>query len=274
MEASLFIGESTKNLILQELSNQWPLNLKKIYSIVRHSSKKALSYQAVYKAVKELQEEGILSKQEKKYLISPLWVEKSGEFIDKLAEAYRKNDLTKGKKIQELNFNSLSEAWDFLMSKLNTDFFGESNEAFVQIRRFFIYPLSKEDITRIKEFTSKKKLYIICRANSAIDKMAASFLTSLGAQVITGLECSRPTNILVYGDCVINTFVLKENERAKLTDYYKGTKDMNIAKTNIFKSFGSIFFKKMKVKLIINRDPYVLNDVIEQTKAILSKAPY
>ncbi|MFH1182575.1 MAG: hypothetical protein V1702_06460, partial [Candidatus Woesearchaeota archaeon] len=181
MELPLLLsGETTRNIILRILANEWPLSMKKIYFGVKKASGKAMTYQAVYKSVKELLAGGILSRQENGYMISPLWVEKSGEFIGKLAEAYEKGDLGSVRRIQEFNFNSLNEAWDFFLSKLNTDFFGESKEAYFQLRRFFLLPISKEDIAIMKAFGSRKKVYILCRGNSVVDKMAASFLTSLG----------------------------------------------------------------------------------------------
>ncbi|MFH1181914.1 MAG: hypothetical protein V1702_03065, partial [Candidatus Woesearchaeota archaeon] len=140
--------------------------------------------------------------------------------------------------------------------------------------RFFLLPISKEDIAIMKAFGSRKKVYILCRGNSVVDKMAASFLTSLGAHVITGIECALPTNTFINGDCVVNFYVIGEKERAELSSYYNGIKDMKTSKNSIFRSFGSILFKKMKVKLIINRDPGVLSDVLEQTRGILFKMPY
>jgi hypothetical protein len=272
MEIShLLAGGATKSIILNSLSEQWPLSLKKIFHAVKKVSIKSMTYQAVYKSVKELLDDGVLSRQENEYLISPIWVEKSSEFINRLAEAYEKNNLAKSRRIQELNFSSLSEAWDFVLSRLNTDFFGESKEAYLQFRRFFFFPLSKEDISKLKEFASKKKVYVMCRQNSVIDRMAAGFLSSIGAKAITGIECARPTNVLVNGNCVINFYILSDSERPGLSAYYNGTKDMkNINLLNL-ESFGNIFFKKIKVRLIINRDPGVLSDVLEQTKLILSK---
>ncbi len=268
---ALLNGKTTKSAILRVLAADWPLSLKKIYFSLKKESNRTMTYQAVYKAVKELLGEGVLSRQGNQYLISPVFVEKSAEFIGKLAEAYEKNGLGGVGKLQELNFSSLNEAWDFLLSKLNTNFFGESKEAYIQLRRFFVFPLSKEDINRLKEFGLKKKVYVMCRGKSVVDKMAAGFLTSLGAHVITGIECARPTNVFVNGNCVISIYVLGKKERAELSNQYMAA---NSSETNRFKSLSDVFFKRVRVKFVINRDPEVLSDVLEQTKAILSKRPY
>ncbi|MBI2141739.1 hypothetical protein HYU16_04945 [Candidatus Woesearchaeota archaeon] len=271
-EANLFGGrETTKEVILQILAESWPLTVRKIYSEVKNKSGKIVTYQAVYKSVKELLSGGVLSRQENGYLISPVWLEKTGEFVSKLSVAYGENGLGVKRKIQELNFASWSEGWDFLFSKINTAFFGESKEAYIQIRRFFWMPISKDDINKLKAFASKIKVHIMCRGNSPMDKMVARFLTSLGAHVYTGVECAHPTSVFVYGGSVISFYVVGERERATLSEYYNQTKDMMPPKSGVFSSFNNLLFKELKLKLVINRDPDVLSDVIEQTKAILKK---
>ena len=266
--------ETTKSVILRILTAEWPLSIKKIYFSVLRGHNRSVTYQAVYKSIKELLAEGVLSRQEEGYMISPLWIEKASEFIGKLAEAYEKTGVGTSRKIQELNFSSWSEAWDFLLSKMSTNFFGESKEAYVQLRRFFLIPISRDDLDRLKTFFSIKGVYIMCRANSTVDKMAAHYLSSMGAHVITGVECARPTSVIVYGNCIVSIYVTGEKDRMKLAEYYKKTKDMKSPKPNLFESFSNLLYSRMRVKLIINRDPEVLSDVLEQTKAILSKRPY
>lgn len=268
---ALLNGRTTKSAILGILAAEWPLSMKKIYFCLKKESGREMTYQAVYKAVRELLGEGALFRQGNQYMISPVWVEKSAAFIENLAEAYEKKDLGGFRRLQELDFGSLTEAWDFIISKLNTGFFGESREAYVQLRRFFLLPLSKEDINGLKEFASKKKVYVMCRGSSVIDKMAAGFLTSLGAHVLTGIECARPTNVFVNGNCVISIYVLGKKERVELSNCYRAASS---SETSLFKSFSDVFFKKVKIRLVINRDPEVLSDVLEQTKAILSKRSY
>ncbi len=263
--------DATKSIIMEVLSAEWPLSIKKIYFHVKKKQNKSLTYQAVYKSIKEFLAEGVLSRNENGYMISPLWIEKANDYISKLAGDYEKKGLSNMRKIQEFNFNSWDDVWSFLLSKLTTGFFGESKEAYIQVRRFFFMPVSKEDVTILKNFMSEKKVHIMCRANSPIDKMVAQFLTSLGAHVTTGVECARPTSVIIYGDCVISLYTFGERERSKLSEYYNNTKEMKAPHARIFESFNNLFFKGMKIKLIINRDKDVVNDVIEQTRGILSK---
>jgi hypothetical protein len=260
-------SNTTKNAILRILSEEWPLTMKKIHSRIKRG--KAMTYQAVYKALRELLSIGVLAREGNQYMISPSWVEQSAMFFEKLAGEYEK-DYSGSRRLQELNFNSLNEAWEFLLSKLNTDFFGESGEAYLQLRRFFLIPLSKEDIARLKDFASRKKVYVLCRNRTIIDKIAGNFLGSLGAKVFLGVPCANPTNVFVNGNCVVSIYVIGEKERRELSDKYLAA---NSSEASRLKFFTDIFMKRVTVKLVINRDPGVLSDVIEQTRAILSRQP-
>ncbi|MBI2143517.1 hypothetical protein HYU17_00005, partial [Candidatus Woesearchaeota archaeon] len=194
MDITLVGGkETTKRIILDTLVAEWPLSIKQIFFSVRKNTFKSLTYQAVYKSVKELLDGGVLSRQGKGYVISPAWIQKSSDFMNKVSESYEKKGFGSARRIQELGFNSWSDAWDFILSKLDSGFFGESKQAYAQIRRFFLVPVSKDDIGCLKRFFSRKEVYILCNGNSVIDKIAAGFLSSLGAHVRTGIECARPT---------------------------------------------------------------------------------
>ncbi len=268
MESVHLIAKShtTKGIILTALASEWPLSVRKLYFEIKKNTGKSLTYQAVYKSVNEMLNDGVLSKQDNEYMISPAWVQGTGEFVNKLAETYELKGIGTARKLQELNFNSWGDAWDFLLSKLNSGFFGESSEAYVQIRRFFLAPISKEHINLLKGFFSRKKVHIMCRNSSLIDKMAARFLSSIGAHVITGIECARPTSVMVYGNSVVNIYVTREQERTQLNNYYLKAKGVTGAKASLFDPY-----MRVRVKLVVSRDPGILSDVIEQTKAILSR---
>ena len=269
MDALSFLGsQNTKASILSILADEWPLSTKQIHRALKSRSNKVMTYHAVYKSLNELLSAKVLEKRGSQFLISPAWVEKSSLFIEKLAGEYEKGDMTGFRRLQELEFGSLSEAWDFVISKLNTDFFGESAEAYVQLRRFFLMPISRSDIDSLKQFASKKKVTVMCYNNTVIDKIAANFISSLGAKVILGVDCAVPTNVFVNGNCVVSIYIIGERERAELSRSYYSAKSSEKSR---FRTFTNMFTRKVKIRFVINRNPDVLSDVLEQTKKILPK---
>ena len=77
-------SDSSKDLILRILSEEWPLSAKEIFSKVSKISSKDISYQAIHKTLNSLVEENIVQKVEGKYLLSLSWVCDTKEMLAKL----------------------------------------------------------------------------------------------------------------------------------------------------------------------------------------------
>ena len=77
----------SKELIVLILSEDWPLNLKKIHSNLKRSGKN-ISYQAVHKTVKCLLGAGILKKIGLEYRLSTAWLQKMELFCNDINNRY------------------------------------------------------------------------------------------------------------------------------------------------------------------------------------------
>jgi hypothetical protein len=76
--------------VIEVLGKEWPLNLKQIhFELTKHEEMKC-SYQAVHKALSKLVEEGILTKDNKKYALDIDWVKKVSQFGRQTEQAYTK----------------------------------------------------------------------------------------------------------------------------------------------------------------------------------------
>ena len=80
----MFPGNSSKNLVLKTLFFEWPLTAKEIYSRVSKNLNKDVSYQAIHKMINSLLEEGVLAKQDNKYVVSLDWVKQNKELLTRL----------------------------------------------------------------------------------------------------------------------------------------------------------------------------------------------
>jgi len=77
-----------KDVIVNVLKSQWPLSLKEIYFAVVKQYCLSVSHQAVFKALKNLVENKVLVKQERKYCLSIEWIRGVKQFGISLEEAY------------------------------------------------------------------------------------------------------------------------------------------------------------------------------------------
>jgi len=75
---------NVKDAIILILSQESTLNLKAIHSKVRGDKKLNVSYQAVHKAIRLLEKEGIVRKDRLSYSISREWVNQLKQFVEKL----------------------------------------------------------------------------------------------------------------------------------------------------------------------------------------------
>jgi len=58
-------NKSTQDLIIEILSNEWPLTTKQIHNRLKRNHAKNISYQAAHKTIKQMLEEKILLKEKK-----------------------------------------------------------------------------------------------------------------------------------------------------------------------------------------------------------------
>ena len=74
--------------VIAILSSEWPLSLKCIHYRVTKKYSMPVSFQAAYKAVNKLREEGILIKDESLYLLSPQWLDSLHKFSSETKRIY------------------------------------------------------------------------------------------------------------------------------------------------------------------------------------------
>jgi hypoxanthine-guanine phosphoribosyltransferase len=79
--------KSVKNLVINTLTTEWPLSIRKIYNRVRGKGVD-VTYQAVFKAVKELIKQGILIEDRKMYAINIGWIKRVQQLVDKIRSNY------------------------------------------------------------------------------------------------------------------------------------------------------------------------------------------
>lgn len=261
--------KNTKSKIIDILSKNWPLTTKKIYNALKRQYNITVTYQAIHLSLKEFLEEGIIVREGREYMLSPSWIEKTADSFNSLVESYTiNNKITTAKEFQELNFKFPNQAWLFLLSKANSNFFGKSDICYVQVSRIFASPIPQDQINQIKAFTSKTKTILLCRRSGVIEKLAANYLRKLGIEVHLNIPCAYPNNVILMGNSVINIYVLYPNtEGKKFDNFYYSTTD--ILKKDIFATFSAFLTNNIRVKLTINRSQDVYNNVLALTKKLL-----
>ncbi|MFH1895736.1 MAG: hypothetical protein ABIJ74_04155 [archaeon] len=83
---------STKQKIIDLLSNEYPLTAKSIHSKLQKAYSAEISYQGAYKTLKEMEEKKVLEKNKNKYLLNLEWVQKSKKKLEEVEKNYLQNN--------------------------------------------------------------------------------------------------------------------------------------------------------------------------------------
>jgi len=77
-----------KNLIIYSLVSEWPLTVRKIYNRLKSNNGIDVTYQAVFKTVKELVDKDVLVEKDKKYMINIGWINMVRDIADMMKKKY------------------------------------------------------------------------------------------------------------------------------------------------------------------------------------------
>ncbi|MDP3882325.1 MAG: hypothetical protein Q8Q31_05600 [Nanoarchaeota archaeon] len=262
-----------KDLVIDILSFEWPLTLSQIHNKVNKSYNCGITCQATYKAITELVNENVISKQDKTYQINLEWVEKLREFSVHIEKNYRGNNkvpLVEGvlkikteNNITILTFNSLIEM-DKMWINIKKEYYKknipkgditlwEGNHCWWLL----VYPeLEYSEI----ELMKKKGVshYMINHGSTNLDKWAKSFYERAGVKFKISKETSY-SDIAVFGDTIMQVS-LPSDLRDNIEEIYK--KCGNNSTVDIPSFIKSILNKKTSINLILSKN----KDIAEQLK--------
>ncbi|QQR92498.1 MAG: hypothetical protein IPJ89_05120 [Candidatus Iainarchaeum archaeon] len=81
--------KNAKSAIIQKLSKQWPLTPKQLTHAVQREYGMDITYQAVHKALLELEKEKVLSKEDSQWKLNPEWLKQHHTFVEKAIQHYQ-----------------------------------------------------------------------------------------------------------------------------------------------------------------------------------------
>lgn len=81
---------NVRETIISILSNEFPLNIRKIYNKVKKEHNLNVSYQAVFKIIKEMVDDRILEKIEREYKLNIKWIKEVENELNMIKKNYNK----------------------------------------------------------------------------------------------------------------------------------------------------------------------------------------
>ncbi len=267
---------TTKDYVITILGYDWPLSIKKIFNISKKRYAHKVTYQAVFKAVNELLEDGVIDRKEDGYQINMEWLKQIHRYTESVeTNYYTKNRLALIEGIKDARKEGNINVLTF--------------ETFFDVEKYLYY-LQKHYILSAKgkeavcvhhahewrplfylraEYNWMRSLrkaghctFILCAGNTLVDKWCADFYRASECKVKLGANCASPCEMIVFGDIVIQVYlpsIIKEGmDRAF-------TKVEDLRKLNTKLLVEQVLEKKTEIKVMINKDPDLAEQIRKDT---------
>ena len=250
-----YSNTNIKNYLVAALSYDYPLSAKKLYYVLKKKYNVNTSYHNVYRAIQELTEKGILSKESLQYQLCVNWIQRNLELARMIKKQYEKEksinlDFNDGKSIYEFKFNNLLELDEHCM-ELHNYFYPKLMEDEIVCMIYghqwwhLIYPKKKYDNEVVNN-----KFYFVCGGETLLDKQSNNFKKRKGFNVVVK-DMARVSDTTIYGYVVVSIYY-DPLIRDKMDELFINTK--KVEELDVPKMIEEVFGRKTKIVMIINKN--------------------
>lgn len=267
LQISLPLGNknNVKNLVFTILIYEYPLKIIQLTNFIRKRYGKAVTFQAVRKAVLELVEEEVIIKKDNKFSINKEWVKETKRTLDEIYQSiYEEKSTPKkidsiGEEISVFSFDSLNEMMKFWQNLID-DWFKKFKSGNFNINCYqaahgwegLLHPDKEKNI--MEQLKHKDiKSYILFTSNTPLDKILLNFYKGLGIKGVISKSSSqfdKSYYVATYGDLVVQTQYPQDLVK-ELDSFFK--KNKSFEKFNL-KELSDIVNKKISIKLTVNKN--------------------
>jgi len=252
MQPTLGKGTSTKDTIIQILSEEWPLSVKQIYERVKKKSDHPLTYQAVHKVIKQLLGEGIVELKGKNYILNKNWLKQTHSAYEGLLKNYSIVSEQTGQ-FRHLEFDSMMDFGTFMINGfyLNNSLNPKKKECVCFWKHAICsFGLSEENNEACRRIFAYATHYGISASNTFLDRWASDYLTRFGKNCACGVKYSAQDYSFVQGDYLMLAFLPSDFDK-EFSDFYETAKEFGSAEA---KKYFDLITKKIKIFVVIFED--------------------
>ena len=252
---------SSKNAVISVLTETWPLTAKEIYNETKIKFGLNISYQAIHKTIKILEEGQILTKENDGYRLNEDWIDKTRDFSEHLSMTYKLFQ----KFGPQITMPTLYDADKFLLNMMLKMLPKNGERPFLGLHwNHFWIPLfmSIKEYNQIKETFPKFDVYALSRGNNKVDNWCADFWSKNSMKAKTGIDCAGIADLVIHKDMVVEVFYPADIKQ-ELDKFYNETDSISdIDTTHVF---DNIFQKKTKINIVVHKNQVLADQLKEQT---------
>ncbi|MFA6269213.1 MAG: hypothetical protein WC652_05325 [archaeon] len=266
MSINLFLPQfnsgTLKDQIITLLAEEKGLNAKEIYFKV--SKSKQVSYQAVHKALSELNTQGVLAKNQSKYVLNERWITNLKKFAEKFEEKSKATVTTQSAE-QTIEYDKLYTFLESMLQLLSSDvLYNDCDHNYGGgILRHLWWPLSFDDVGYQKfiHMGSAHESYILVPNNTPVDQWLKSYYEKTGFKgILLGADYKIEDDLAIVGDYLIYVF-LDPKLKKELDELYTNTNLSEAINKGILET---ILMKKTKIKVTVIKNKTLVKQYWEK----------
>lgn len=250
---------STKQKIISVLSAEWPLTTKQIFERLQREYSAEISYQAVHKVIKELQEDQVIERKNEGYQLNVEWLQKSKKTLEDVEKRYMQN---KKIKIPE-NFRGTIEVEFDSFSKLtvwSAELFAsrvlvsDGDNTLIGYMRYGFWPLTfnfNDFLLLLRLLGKSANGYPILKNRTPFGEWVMGQYMKAGAVKGTfDNELDLDHDVFIHGDCLVEVFT-----EPKFDEYMKETYNKIKNLNDLFQNFTTNKEPQTKIRVVITKNP-------------------
>ena len=218
MKKNDVMKKTVREIVIDSLLKEKGMELRSVNEKIKKGVSINVSYHSVYKAIRQLIDEGVILKKEKEYFLSEKWAREQVESCHKIKEhlkgIYGEEYASEGPISH--TFKNIKELHKFL-TKLEYDHLRIFDNVEKGTIIWVMYHCYNYLLQPAKELAYLKKLKehnmdlkILCYGNSVLDERTKSAFEKFGATTITDSKVGGLTGMNIYGDMVVEIYYDKE----------------------------------------------------------------
>jgi hypothetical protein len=264
------INKNVKSIIIEIILNTRFINTKKIHNLLLKKYNRKVSYQAVHKALKEMQKDKILIKIGKEYSIDKDYIEKLEDFLNSLKKSQNSNfNIFEKKEVERLNFASMFELLGFIVNALDMKYFtDEYNENYVWMKHFWQIPPNTPTKNIFQKWMEEsKKTRVLVSNNTLVDKLFSSYFKykyyprKNELKIKVGVKDDPGFELLIINDTIVQIY-FPEEILGRINRLFSGFK--NIINPTITNDITEISHMKTSINVVIIRNKEISDDYKRQ----------
>ena len=256
-------SDSSKDAIVSILAREHPLKAKQMHERLKREFKGDISYQAVHKALTELEQQKVLKKDNGTYELNKDWVDNIESFAKSvLGEYYGSREFVDSKTIVT---NSLYETDMMLLEVASKMLVKPTKKPILCLHwnhAWIPLFLNNEKYYGLKHMIDGTESYILIRGKTVVDEWCSDYWAKRGSHKKIGMDVAATIDFAVFEDHIIQVFYpayLKKD----LDTAFSRVKD--ISKLDTGELFEKVFMKPAKITVIVTRNKLLAEQLREET---------